>query len=189
MILDLLYDTWPAWKFSESHHKARLLLETLDDRFVDFPDLEDPTIFEVALIEAYQGRNINMGGDLRARDWLRMFRYCGFVSDGPSPPAGPLTVYRGAAPVWRKTGPAWTTDLDVACWFANRHPEGAVWRAVVEPRHVLGLLDDSDEHEVIVSPFAPPIRAATAVLRMWRPDEGYRRGCSTYRCSLRGPQR
>jgi hypothetical protein len=57
------------------------------------------------------------------KDWIWMFRACGFLSDGPPHPDGPVRVYRAARPEGANCL-SWTGSLDVATWYqqnAHRH--------------------------------------------------------------------
>ena len=93
---------------------------------------------------------------MAVRDWLELFR----SADYPKPPE-PLTIYRGATP-GRARGMAWTTDLDMARWFASRgkaaDPRPAyVYTVTAPPEAVLCVFDDVEpdgraEHEVVVDP-------------------------------------
>ena len=160
---DILFDTWHAWQWSGSHDKPSLLLAAFEEMGESgglFPQciaLEEPEVFRVALTEAYCRRNVAMGCDLTARQWVRMFRAYGYISDGPPEPSGSLTVYRGCM-IGRHKQPSWTTDLDTVAWFARGQRVGRVFQADVEPQHILARFDAMDEHEVVVSPFTPPIR-------------------------------
>jgi hypothetical protein len=92
-----------------------------------------------------------------------IFVKTGFVSDDPAIllPTEPLTVYRGVGGdahfLSGKYGLSWTTDPNVAHWFANRfailHGPGAVYTAEVEPKHVLGMFNGCQESEVVVDPW------------------------------------
>lgn len=152
-----LADVWPEWRFSDSHVKPALLWRAFAANFDTVSELSHPATFRAALSEAYTYRNVNMGGDLSPRRWLAMFRHAGFITTGRPLPTESLTVYRGCVD-WKVRAPSWTTDLDVALWFANRAPtRSVVWQAQVEPRHMLAIFDDVDEYEIVVSPFAPAL--------------------------------
>ena len=51
---------------------------------------------------------------------------------------------------------SWSTDLAKAEWFRDRWIRlgvpAHVWRAVAHPAAILGVVDDRQEHEVIVNP-------------------------------------
>jgi hypothetical protein len=76
----------------------------------------------------------------------------------------PLTLWRGIAKRWDPghkaiiKGISWTTDLEIACFFAtdlrSSAPENErfVVRTVVQPPAVLGFLDSRNEKEVLVNP-------------------------------------
>ena len=92
--------------------------------------------------------------------WVALFRECGFVSDDSrSAPVEPLEAYRGTS--WgRRRGMSWTTNLEVARWFAGRYGRDAhVFRAEVPPGAVLALIGmegGRNEHEVVVDPSLLP---------------------------------
>lgn len=60
-----------------------------------------------------------------------------------------VTVHRGARPD-EIEGIAWTLDQGVAQFFADRHPDGAVYEVTVPKKQVLMYLADREEAEVIV---------------------------------------
>lgn len=78
--------------------------------------------------------------------WLDMFDFAGFRRNGQvtTPPAEPLTLYRGATTDGR-CGMSWTDDLTTAETFARGalrgRATGTVWTAVVEPRYLLANID------------------------------------------------
>ena len=81
------------------------------------------------------------------------------VTDEPGlvKPDEQLTVYRGCTleTRWRLS---WTTDLGQAEWFAARlklfgYAGTTVYSADVPPRHVLGLIQGRNVHEVVVNPY------------------------------------
>ena len=93
------------------------------------------------------------------RYWLKLFKTTGFVTDEPGlvKPDEQLTVYRGCTleTRWRLS---WTTDLGRAEWFAARlklvgYAGTTVYSTDVPPRHVLGLIQRRNEHEVVVNPY------------------------------------
>ena len=103
------------------------------------------------------------GAHLGVGAWISLFRECGFVSDDDQPaPMAPLEAYRGTS--WgRRRGMSWTTNLEVARWFAGRYTshgrEAHVFRAEVPPGAVLALIGmegGRNEHEVVVDPSGLP---------------------------------
>lgn len=105
-----------------------------------------------------------LGADL----WVAMFRSVGFVSlTGQPAPVEPLQLYRGTT--WgRRRGMSWTTDLDLARWFADRTAlygfDGHVFGAVVEPAGMLASIDSRGEREIVIDPaYLPPIRRANII--------------------------
>ena len=92
-----------------------------------------------------------------AGNWVRLFRVAGFLSIpyGLLPDSA-ITVFRGAT-AERRAGMSWTTDIDRADQFRQRHSwhaSTAVYRAVVTPGAVLALLERRGEGppEVVVDP-------------------------------------
>jgi hypothetical protein len=147
---------------------------------VDF-DVDD---LRALLPELWVGWNIHQTSGLSTKEWFRLFKAAGFVTDGPARPAEPITIYRGAD-YTRVRQLAWTTDLDTAAWFAwiiceRREQWGtdlaaepwfapAVWEATVEPRHVLAMFNERLEHEIVVSPYCPPLRRHRVTRHPWGP--------------------
>ena len=126
----------------------------LGDRFVEFSRIVLPTVWRRA---EWPTRAIRP-----TRIWVEWFRSCGFVTDDAdllAAPTGPLTIYRGATWACRR-GMSWTTDHEVATWFAERFGRHAgiarfesayIFTATVEPQCVLAMFQRS-EHEVVVDP-------------------------------------
>lgn len=103
--------------------------------------------------------------------YVALFRRAGFVTDFLEviPPKSPLTIYRGV-PHARDEGTraiAWTSDLNVARYFAHRldhladpeifgedvrQVEPTIWKATVPPEGVLALFYGQNEIEVVVDP-------------------------------------
>ena len=107
---------------------------------------------------------------LGARTWLAMFKSAGFVSDcGSQRPQGPVVAYRGALQTAMR-GFSWTTDPELADWFANRIDlvmpgEGRVFKATVAPTAVLGHFTERGEDEVVLNPFCLRGRCTPTRLR------------------------
>lgn len=88
--------------------------------------------------------------------WAMLYRMVGFTVEGVQ--ADPkdhlpaeVVLYRGATPD-RKMGMSWTTDPQVAQWFANRFVgyETHVYRTTVRRDQVLAMGGRDGEHEVIL---------------------------------------
>lgn len=63
-----------------------------------------------------------------------------------------FSVYRGVTPYneSRHRAISWTSDIDIAQWFATRYSEhGTIWRANVKKQWVLALLEGK-EHEILI---------------------------------------
>lgn len=87
------------------------------------------------------------------RRLISMFRYAEF----PVPlPDGPVTIWRGCSSLGLKEarrGHSWTTNRDVACWFAIRFASAngrpLVLKRVVEKAQLVYFSNERDESEVI----------------------------------------
>jgi hypothetical protein len=128
----VLYDAWAAGQITDSDLHA-LIPDTW--LYVDWPE-----------------RIIGAG------NWVRLFRVAGFLSIpyGLPRPDSAITVFRGAT-AERRAGMSWTTDIDRADQFRQRHSwhaPTAVYRAVAMPDVVLALLERRGEGppEVVVDP-------------------------------------
>jgi hypothetical protein len=128
----VLYDAWTAGQISDGDLRV-LIPDTW--LYVDWPE-----------------RIIGAG------NWVRLFRVAGFLSIpyGLPRPDSAITVFRGAT-AERRAGMSWTTDIDRADQFRQRHSwhaPTAVYRAVVTPDAVLALLERRGEGppEVVVDP-------------------------------------
>jgi hypothetical protein len=98
------------------------------------------------------------------RRWVEMFCAAGFVSDTDrTAPTTDQTVWRGGPTVTNGYGMSWTSDLEIAEWFAHRwsdliRVDAAVYGASVRPAAVLGYAEARGEAEVIVNPRRLPQR-------------------------------
>jgi len=63
----------------------------------------------------------------------------------------PVQVYRGALPKFAR-GLSWTTNLDVAVWFAERYGLGKVFTTALPRAKVIAYLDHRSEYEIILNP-------------------------------------
>lgn len=85
------------------------------------------------------------------------FRAAGFVTDtnGVLLPTEAVTAWRGAA-ARHGRGLSWTTDLEVARFFARRYAgtsrTSTVYAAEVPPEGVLGVFPGRKEAELVVDP-------------------------------------
>jgi hypothetical protein len=66
----------------------------------------------------------------------------------------PLQVWRGVDGTGSIYGPSWTTDRDIACWFAMRRSPATplVFTALLDPGAIVVEHDDRDEREIIADP-------------------------------------
>lgn len=120
--------------------------------------------------------------------WVWKFRNVGYTFDAPDVterPTEPLTIYRGST--WgRRRGMSWTTDLELAFWYAGRFDPrrggptlrdvfkgtripadrrpGHVFAATIEPQGILARIEDGLEAEVVVDPaYLPKLGRASMV--------------------------
>lgn len=86
--------------------------------------------------------------------WVHMFNEAGFLAecDEIKRPDASVTLWRGSTPNgWRRL--SWTADKAMGAWFAWRIPlmgyaaEGALFEAVVQPRHILAITTERGESE------------------------------------------
>lgn len=95
--------------------------------------------------------------DLEEWEWAELFETAGFVTDTPGyvRPASPLAIYRGAR-LGGERGWSWSTDRDVAAWFARREHDcgtpAVLLRATIAPEYILGVFNDRNEAEVLIDP-------------------------------------
>lgn len=102
---------------------------------------------------------------LSKRQWARMFRASGFLSDGPPKPDGPVRLFRAARPEGA-AGLSWTASLDVAKWYQET-PNGSrmgtlygipsdflhgreIYTCVASPRQVLARFSERAEDEYVI---------------------------------------
>lgn len=66
-----------------------------------------------------------------------------------------MTVYRGVAVGRNPRGLSWTSNMDVAKWFANRFNHGTrqgyVQAAEVKKEHILAYFNSRDEDEIVIN--------------------------------------
>jgi hypothetical protein len=147
---DLLVRWW------RSHERAHVLVEWVREGLVWLEALVepiDPSELNVPLpLVVWAGQK---AGGADTRDWVRLFKATGFLSDGAPIPTEPMTVYRGHS-LGRWHGMSWTTDPDCANGFAEWHNldgRGLVFKATVPPEVVLARYERGGESEVIINPF------------------------------------
>lgn len=71
-----------------------------------------------------------------------------------------FSVYRGVTPYneSRHRAISWTSDIDIAQWFATRYGEhGTIWRANVKKQWVLALLEGKEQEILIDIPKGMPV--------------------------------
>lgn len=117
-------------------------------------------IYENALVQAITAtRTNNRHWPLSVfRDLFRWADRARLLAAGdPLPGTGPFTLYRGVAGKTererRVRGISWTGTLAKAAWFADRGwglPNPAVYKCVLDSKHVLAYVNDRKEDEYIV---------------------------------------
>ena len=102
-------------------------------------------------------------------DLVSMFKWAGYVSDGPPRPAAPFTVYRGELAASRP-GMSWTSDRAVALSYARDYrtvgPTRCL-RATIPPRAILALFVLHDE--VVVDPAGVTKVTVVDSFAQWEP--------------------
>jgi hypothetical protein len=154
MLLDIAHEAWEArdatgiTSLVGHQERGRLLWDNIHA-------FREAGIYEQALVDTYMH-----GPYLPVREWGFLFaladrqrlRACGRTV--PSDRA--IRVFRGvhdSSLPRARMGFSWTTDPHIAAWFASRPPAGkrpAVFEMEIQPVHVLCILDDRKEREVVV---------------------------------------
>lgn len=121
--------------------------------------LLDRELYRALLTDAWlQTENAHEYGNHRI---LRLFERAGFTTDREDArgkefllPWGSSTVYHGVEAGSRnKLGVSWTTDVDVARWFAWRYGKPrAVWRGTVNHADALAWFESRGESEIVCNP-------------------------------------
>jgi len=83
--------------------------------------------------------------------WVALFRAAGYTHEfePAAAPEEPLWLFRGSDEAGAE-GMCWTSNLDVALWFAARFDEGWVWRARVEPWRLLAFMAETYEDQHVI---------------------------------------
>ena len=133
------------------NHDRLPLLDQLAERGLVAPEVLNAVL-------ASEWTNAGYPADLGAARVVTLLRHAGFVTDteGLTPPTDRLLVYRGADRRAAR-GVCWTTNPELAAWFAERgayfgNPQTTVFTAMVAPRGVLGVFLGRGESEVVVDP-------------------------------------
>ncbi|DAC71764.1 MAG TPA: hypothetical protein DSN98_08725 [Thermoplasmata archaeon] len=64
-----------------------------------------------------------------------------------------VTVFRGVQDKKAKLrGLSWTTEYEVAEWFANRWQRGKLYQAEIKKKHIFMFTNGRSEHECVVNP-------------------------------------
>ena len=104
-----------------------------------------------------------------AADLVSMFKWAGYVSDGPPQPEAPFTVYRGELAASRP-GMSWTADRAVALRYARDYrtvgPTRCL-RATIPPRAILARFVLHDE--VVVDPAELTHVTVSGSFAQWAP--------------------
>jgi len=141
-----------------NHHGLDLVLHNM-------AVLKQLGLYERATLRAFIGTSANNAGWTQ-RDLIGFFNIGNrerFLAAGdPLPGLGPFTLYRGVAgggAQRRERGLSWTSELDLAWWFAYRAagwglPNPGVVTATVAAEHVIACMHSSEvgrgENEFIV---------------------------------------
>lgn len=88
---------------------------------------------------------------LTRKAWVALFRAAGYTHEfaPAAPPSVPLVLFRGSDEAGQE-GLCWSSNLDVALWFALRFDEGWVWRAEASPWRVLAFMAETYEDQFVV---------------------------------------
>ncbi len=102
---------------------------------------------------AHAGWNMGIGGPrINYDEWTDVWRDIQYLTDDKPKPTKPIVVYTGNR-IDRGPWIDWTTDREVAVWFANMVPDGTpvgVWKTLAHPSVIMGRLDDRGESEVLI---------------------------------------
>lgn len=72
--------------------------------------------------------------------WFPYFKDVGFLTNcNADRPTKEVVLYRGAFP-FIKYGLSWTDDIELAKLFGSQHDESRVYKAVVKPESILGVI-------------------------------------------------
>jgi hypothetical protein len=92
-----------------------------------------------------------------------------------------IIAWRGTDHVDAAFGESWTTNRDVACWFAihssRKTKTPFVFRCVLDPEDIVIQYNGRKEHELIVDP-------AQLVFAVVTIDDGTEEGFETYPCDI-----
>lgn len=122
-----------------------------------FNDISDNEKYEI-FIDIYNSSEY--GFDQLSREFIeKVFEYKPISQDDKGDNLSQLddiiTIYRGEGSLstpYTKTY-SWTTDIDVARWFANRFDEnGKIYKGHVKKENVLEYVEDRGESEILVYP-------------------------------------
>ena len=121
--------------------------------------LQDRGIYEVALLDAYNGPRTNW------HDWSlekleELFLYAArgrlLEAGDPLPPGDEFTLYRGVAgeePFRKEAGLSWTPSLERAKWFATRYQNltrQAVRVTTASREEIYAYTNERDEEDFIL---------------------------------------
>lgn len=171
----LVVELLPTWKPANEKyaHKQRRLAEALKDgdwhtviylherpyrlealrtywreKAIDLPT------FRVLLPDVWSDAEPNDTDPRYLTMWRQASKGHGIVYSDPDLHLDqPEVIYRGGGKIDEKLGIAWTTDWNIARFFAMRYRDiGVIWTATCRIEDVLGFVQDRSESEVIIDP-------------------------------------
>jgi hypothetical protein len=152
--------------FAQAGYEHHVMLDLV---MFNVQPLKARGMLEAAVIEAFTGCKVNNTSwpviatrrllDACDRERLR--------SMGQPLPSMPCEVYRGVGGLNRRRvrGLSWTSDLDVACWFAARFAADnpTVYAVKVDVDDVYFYTDERSERELVCFPRRRPARLPLSV--------------------------
>jgi hypothetical protein len=133
-----------------------------------FGDLIDDVVLSQVIGSVWSSAEFP-GSWLTRVDWIDLFRHAGYTEDGErTAPPSEITLYRGCPPS-RTRGMSWTSDREVAQWFAERFRDrserrnSAVYTTTVGGAQVLAKISGRNEFEYVIDTTSISVtRAVTA---------------------------
>ena len=123
----------------------KMLWFLLASDYIDEPEYSD-ILKQCWVCEEWPSRDVNVP----IREAIRLFKRADRNTMVPTKDET-IKVYRGVNRGGSPYGLSWTTSLETAEWFAKRFgDDGKVYELEVPNKHVLAIIDDRDESEVVV---------------------------------------